>query len=1549
MKKIFRIEAFNLTRKQIFFFVLFVNLFGCSGGNDSNNINSASNSALNNGPYAFSFIDQTGVNPNTLISSNSIRIGGINETANISIAGGEYSINGSAFTSINGSIQNMQNVVVRQTSSAEILSTKNATLTIGSSSDTFTVTTRDNALPQAENKNHDVFSGSYVLRQSVGNDQDNETLLFEKLSNPLNGAITFDNSGLFIFRPNENFIGSDQFDYKVIDAFGRQDAATISFDIQEPASGAILDLRANGLTLNSLAAIWTSTQLTSDYEIRYSGEVITEENWPQAEIFENNIPPSTVDLDKNFYIDQLDDDTVYYFAIRQIDSQGVTGPISNVIYAKTVPTPLALVDSNDIAANNASPIIVEFNQDQQKIFTLTNDGLTDLQYNLEISNIANQSPSWVTSNDSTGSISPGETKNVLINFVANVLPGDYSATLSLEHNSLYQDFVEVPLFLRVSNDITPPPSINTLNGASPNFDAVNLTWQAISDDGVAPLPLAGYDIRYSLSPINDSNWDSATSLNILNTPLIGGNQQTLTVDNLNTETLYYFAIKGIDQAGNTSELSNIISVTTLGPPVANVSIDNISMELREGIPSSTSIQITDSGESTLAYSIFFRNPEQITTTANENQQVLIRTTQARKPRVMNELPLNGNYLPNQLIIRFKPSSELYSSHSDIHLHYDSQLIDRIDVLDMQVWQINDDSKLLETMQLISQRKDVIFVEPNYAVIANEIPDDAFFSQLWGLNNLGQTGGIIDADIDAVETWNTTTGSRDVVVAIIDSGIDYTHPDLAANMWMNEGEISNNGIDDDNNGYVDDIYGYDFANNDGDPFDDSNHGTHVAGTIGAAGNNGIGVVGVSHQVSLMGIKFLGANGFGSTSDAAEGIIYAVDNGAMILNNSWGGGGFSETLRAAIEYAHQNDVLFLAAAGNSGTNNDISPSYPASYEVDNVISVAATNHNDQLAAFSQYGSQSVDLGAPGVDILSSVPGNAYTSFNGTSMATPHVSGVAALLKAHAPNLSNLEIKQILFDSIDPIPSLQSTTVTGGRLNSNEALKLAGPSWISAPPELFAGSVESGQTLELSLTVDPTDLSPGVHVAEIVILTNDPLSPEFTATISLNVLPDIESPSPITDLVVTEITESRARLNFTASGDDGIRGKAKYYDVRFSTSNLDESNWDNATSVSGLIAPSETGTQESFIVSSLLPNSDLWIGIRAIDNVGLISNLSNVVQITTLNAELEIIPDEITPLVLTSGSSEDIILLLRNVGQVDLNITAGTSPNNSSFTLAGTQHFASRNIIKGGVDYRVGPPVTLGSGGIDDFGYVWIDSYDQDGPTFTWTDISSTGTLVNGLTDDNVIGPIEIGFPFPFYELDLNQLYISSNGFITFDSNSDDGCCNGQPIPKADFVNHLIAWMWSDLHPKNGTVHFQNINNESIIIQFTNYGEYGGSGTVDAQVHLKNNGEIIFYYKDFSGNINNENVSIGIESQTGESGLQVAFNTVYLENELALSFKPFWLSSNFNESILPPNMEEQITLNVDTQNLEVGDYDGYFIIQSNDITRPQIILPVSLEVIP
>ncbi|MFW6158877.1 MAG: S8 family peptidase, partial [Planctomycetota bacterium] len=286
----------------------------------------------------------------------------------------------------------------------------------------------------------------------------------------------------------------------------------------------------------------------------------------------------------------------------------------------------------------------------------------------------------------------------------------------------------------------------------------------------------------------------------------------------------------------------------------------------------------------------------------------------------------------------------------------------------------------DALDYYGDRSDVIYAEPNYRIriSAPVVPDDPMFSSLWGLHNTGQTGGTPDADVDAPEVWGMTTGDSSVVVAVIDTGIDYTHADLAANMWVNPGEIAGNGMDDDGNGYVDDVHGWDFRNNDNDPMDDNSHGTHVAGIIGAVGDNGLGVVGVNWDVQLMALKFLDTDGEGFISDAIDAIDYATmmktDYGVdvVVANNSWGGEGFSSSLRDAIEASRQADIVFVAAAGNNSQDNDVTPNYPASYDLDNIIGAAATNHRDELASFSNYGETSVDLAAPGVSIRSTVPG-------------------------------------------------------------------------------------------------------------------------------------------------------------------------------------------------------------------------------------------------------------------------------------------------------------------------------------------------------------------------------------------------------------------------------------------------------------------------------------------------------------------------------------------------------------------------------------------------
>jgi alpha-tubulin suppressor-like RCC1 family protein/subtilisin family serine protease len=351
------------------------------------------------------------------------------------------------------------------------------------------------------------------------------------------------------------------------------------------------------------------------------------------------------------------------------------------------------------------------------------------------------------------------------------------------------------------------------------------------------------------------------------------------------------------------------------------------------------------------------------------------------------------------------------------------------------------AELMKRIQELNATGQFEYVEPDYIRTIDALPTDASFTDgsLWGLRNTGQSGGLAGADIDAVRAWDTTTGSTEVLVAVIDTGVRYTHQDLAAQMWRNPGEIAANGVDDDLDGYVDNVYGINGITNSGNPMDDNGHGTHCSGTIGAQANGGGPLVGVAWSVRIMACKFLSASGGGTTSDAIKCINFAVINGAHILSNSWGGGGFSQALADSITAANVSGVLFVAAAGNSSSNNDTFPSYPASYTQENIISVAALDRQDQLASFSNYGATTVDIGAPGVSIYSSVSysDTSYASFSGTSMATPHVAGVAALVLANAPDISVSELRQRIFAGAVPISSLTGKCATGGRLNAHNSL--------------------------------------------------------------------------------------------------------------------------------------------------------------------------------------------------------------------------------------------------------------------------------------------------------------------------------------------------------------------------------------------------------------------------------------------------------------------------------------------------------------------------------
>jgi uncharacterized repeat protein (TIGR01451 family) len=495
------------------------------------------------------------------------------------------------------------------------------------------------------------------------------------------------------------------------------------------------------------------------------------------------------------------------------------------------------------------------------------------------------------------------------------------------------------------------------------------------------------------------------------------------------------------------------------------------------------------------------------------------------------------------------------------------------------------------------RPDVLYAEPNYVRRKLSVPNDPRYAEQWSLKNANRFGGGDGADIDAEQAWDITKGDRSVVVGIVDEGIDINHTDLQPNVWANTGEVPGNGIDDDGNGYVDDVHGWDFFHNDASVYDGAPgevgidatdaHGTHVAGIVGATGNNAIGVAGINWQVGLMPLKILGTE---SESQAPSSVLLTVrayayakamrdlyvssggTKGAnvRVLNNSYGGIGRSQAELDAIHALNDSGILFVVAAGNDNTSNDQSPVYPANYDSPNVITVAATDQTDVLANFSNYGRTTVHMSAPGVGILSTTPGNTYDFASGTSMASPHVAGVAALLCAKRPEITVARLRSALLLSGEFTSFLGFNTVTGRRLNAQFALQ----------------------------NLDDADTTP-------------PAAP-------------------------SNLRADGSDIRWNAPGDDGVSGRATLYEIRFSDNDLTNPAEFARSLVVAAPQPSNALTPEEMLFNGFYGHSSGYIGIRAIDEVG---NAGPVAQVHVAFNDLALNPyavNEGMPASLSTGGT-------------------------------------------------------------------------------------------------------------------------------------------------------------------------------------------------------------------------------------------------------------------------------------------------------------------------
>jgi thermitase len=395
----------------------------------------------------------------------------------------------------------------------------------------------------------------------------------------------------------------------------------------------------------------------------------------------------------------------------------------------------------------------------------------------------------------------------------------------------------------------------------------------------------------------------------------------------------------------------------------------------------------------------------------------------------------GDAVPGEYIVKLKPSTEVgFLSLDSVGRILGGVVATRFDS-DPNLLVIKKDLNIESVYNELYKSDFVEYVEPNYIYHTDMVPNDPDYAKSWGLKN-SKEGGV---DINIEKAWDITTGSQDVVVAIIDSGVDLNHADLKDNLWVNEKELNGKpGVDDDGNGYVDDIHGYDFANDKGEPMDDNGHGSHVAGVIAAKGNDGIGIAGINWNVKIMPLKFITAEGGGSAEGAIKAIDYAIKMGAKIMSNSWGGTGQSQALKEAIQRASDHGILFVASAGNNGADNDVVGHYPGNFDIPNIIDVAAIGSDGSLPDFSNFGLNKVHVAAPGVDIYSTYKDGGYETLSGTSMATPHVSGVAALALAARPGLSMLDLRKKILSSVNQQESLKGRISSGGVINALKAVE-------------------------------------------------------------------------------------------------------------------------------------------------------------------------------------------------------------------------------------------------------------------------------------------------------------------------------------------------------------------------------------------------------------------------------------------------------------------------------------------------------------------------------
>jgi len=695
-------------------------------------------------------------------------------------------------------------------------------------------------------------------------------------------------------------------------------------------------------------------------------------------------------------------------------------------------------------------------------------------------------PKWLHISKLQGEIESGQKESLDLTLKAgSIRAGSYQAEIEISTNDPGQKQVTIPITLTIeeAKSLVTTPSNIDFGLLEVGLSETKTT--RLENNGNAPVLLESINIS-----------DNGFSTNFQPTTLQPGQSSEVKVTfQPDRGGLYQETISVLSNADN-SPSTILLNGEGLATPKLNVNPEVVNLTVKAG--SSIVEKVALENYAGLADGTF--SVQSIRSSSQSSQAKRLNEQNNQSGEIIPEDPFANEHAPNQLIVRFKTGKSNFENASGLG---ESFTVERslgsalkpgtsgkaLSSSNMILVQAKDGSSLSELASELASDPAVAYAEPNYLVRRSGVPNDPQFSDQWALEK-----------IQAIQAWDLAKGSYDVKVGVIDTGIDYNHPDLQGNIWKNPGETPANGIDDDGNGYIDDVYGWDFVNADNDPMDGHNHGTHVAGTIAAATNNSKQVSGVAWHTKLVALKFLSDGGWGYTSDAIDAIAYCVAMDIPISNNSWGGGGYSQALKDVINESGDAGHLFCAAAGNSGTDNDQSPHYPSNYDSPNVVSVAASDPNDQLAYFSCFGEISVDLAAPGTGILNLIANGGSAYMSGTSMATPHVAGAAAVLLSQNPNARHQELKNLLMNSTDPIDAFQGKMVSGGRLNLFEAVQSSSPNWLTVSPQ--SGNVPAGGKFDLDFSINAENFVAGKKNAIVTLETNDPLASLIEVPVNLTI---------------------------------------------------------------------------------------------------------------------------------------------------------------------------------------------------------------------------------------------------------------------------------------------------------------------------------------------------------------------------------------------------------------------------------------------------------------